>query len=231
MMWIRARSGDIPVSRAKHAAVEKAMVNASTALVASSTASDHTAAVAVPTMDERTMAVAGSEPENYYTEQGQSATSSKMVPGVVEEQHKNVKDAAPAISSTSTDKHGEFVLALTEMVLDEPGEDLRTTLGVKNVCMGRRLPSGVLFWWIIAAAACVLIGAAAVLRPATKSVAFCFRHMDEANLRSSITPAFSMKEVSDSASLELGEYPLEHADARSDEHQYRIPAIFARAGA
>ena len=177
--------------------------------------------------------VAGGEAENYSTVEGRSATSSEMVPEVVEEQNKNDKKASPAIRSTLlVDEHGKVVLALTEMILDEPGEDLRTMLGVKNVGMERRLPSGMLFWWIVAAAACALIAAAAtVLRTANKSVAFYFRPMDEANLRRSITPTFSMKEVSQSASLGLGEYPWEHADSRSDEHQYRIPATFVRTGA
>ena len=208
------------------------MVKAPTVLLSSPTASVITAAVAVTITDERTIAVAGGEAENYSTVEGRSATSSDMVPEVVEEQQKNDKDAAPAICGTSVDKHGKVVLALTEMILDEPGEDLRTMLGVKNAGMERRLPSGMLFWWIVAAAACALIAAAAtVLRTATKSVALHFRPMDEANLRRSITPTFSMKEVSQSASLGLGEYPWEHADARSDEHQYRIPAIFVRTGA
>ena len=58
------------------------------------------------------------------------------------------------------------------MIVDEPGEDLSTMLGVENACMGRRLPSGLLFWWTITATACVLIGGTAVLPAATKSAVF-----------------------------------------------------------
>ena len=85
-----------------------------------------------------------------------------MVPEVVEEQQ-SVTEDAPAVRSTAVDKNGKVELSVTEMVDDEPGEDLSTTLGVENVCMRRRLPSGLLFWWIIAAEECVLIGATTAL--------------------------------------------------------------------
>ena len=65
------------------------------------------------------------------------------------------------------------------MVVDEPGEDLSIMFGVENACMGRRLPSGLLLWWIIATAACVLIGATAVLPIATSAI-FYLRRIDEA---------------------------------------------------
>ena len=125
----------------------------------------------------------------------------------------------------------KFELAVTEIVVEQPGEDLSTILGVDNACMGRRLPCGSLLWWIIAAAACVPIGATTVLPTATKSVAFHLRRIDEAIPRTAVSPTFSIKQVFHSATPGSGECQWEHADARSDEHQYRIPAIFMRAGA
>ena len=107
-MWVRARSKNIPVSRAKCAAVEKSFVKASTVLLASSTASENTAAAAVPISDERATAVAGDNTENYATTEGRSATSSEMVPEVIEEQQKSDKEAAPAVSSTAVDQNGKI---------------------------------------------------------------------------------------------------------------------------
>ena len=135
----------------------------------------------------------------------------------------------PAVRSTAVDKNGKYEQAVTEMVLNGPGEDLRAMLGMKNVCMGRRLPSGLLLWWTIAAAACVLTGATTVHR--NQEHRFYFRRVDEAIQRTAVTPIWSLKEVSYSVTLGSGEYQWEHADVRSDEHQYRIPAISMRAGA
>ena len=179
----------------------KAMVNTSAVMLTSSTTSINTATVAVQNADERAMAMAGNETENYITAEGRFATSSEMVPELIEEQQKSDKEAAPTIRCTAVDKNDKIELAVTEMVAEEPGEDLSTVLEVENACVGRRLPSGLLFWLNIAAAACVLIGATVVLPAATKSVAFHMRRIDEATPRTAVNPAFSIKEVSYSATL------------------------------
>ena len=87
---------------------------------------------------------------------------------MVEEQQKSDKKAAPTVRSMAVDQNEKVERAVTEMVVDEPGEDLNTMLKVEDTCMGRRLPSGLLFRLLIDAAACELIGATAVLLTATQ---------------------------------------------------------------
>lgn len=58
--------------------------------------------------------------------------------------------------------------------------------------MGRRLPSGLLFGQVIAASACVRIGATAVLPTATRSAALLLRRIDEAMTRTAGALTFSI---------------------------------------
>ena len=116
VMRARARSMDVPVSRAKCAATKTTMVDASTVLLTSSTANVNTATVTVQIANERAMAVAGEETERYSTEEDRSATSSEIVPALVEEQQESVKEAAPTLHSIAVDKKKKIELAGTEMV-------------------------------------------------------------------------------------------------------------------
>ena len=102
------------------------------------------------------------------------------MPEVVKEQPKIDKEAAPAVRSTAVDKMGNVEVAVTEMVADEPAEDLDTMLRVENVCMGCSLPSGLQFWWIVATAVCGLVRATTMLPTATKGAAFCLGRVDGA---------------------------------------------------
>ena len=228
VMRVRARSMDIPISRAKCEVPKKVLVIASPALLTSSK-SINTTAVAVPIAAEQVMVVASEETQNCSTVERGYATSSEMVPEVVEKQHKSDKEAVPTAHSTAVDTNEKIELAVGERVVDERGEGPSTILGVENACKGHRLPFGLLFCWILAAAACALIGA--VLPTVTRSAVLDFRRIDEATPRTAMTPTFSPKEVSSPAIRGLkGEYKWEHADAKSNK-QHTIPVIRMRAGA
>ena len=114
---------------------------------------------------------------------------------------------------------------MVDAVVDQSGKNPNTITGAESAYEGRGLVFGLLFWCSMAAAVFVM-ASTAVLPKQRRGMVFDFGRIDEAKPTTAITLTSSPNFFSHPAAFGLrGAYKWEHAHARSDEQQYRTPAI------